>query len=267
MAQPRAVIDIVGAEAGAHQLLEQVGFLVRALGRAEAGERLDPLLVADPDQPPGRDVERLLPGSFAEMRERVGGIDLVVGILFRIRQPHQRLGQPVRMMDVIEAETALDAEPVVVGRPVAALGVDDLVVLDLVGDLTADAAERTQRVDLPVGIGHAGLVRVEHHRRHQRAGRTGLHAFAAGDAGRFTHRIVEIEHDLGVVVAIGHPDYVIDLNLAAGAHAQAALDAGIEIDAHGGMAGIALPALGVRKAALGHPDLFGPVPELRIRIV
>ena len=43
VAQPRAVIDIVGAEAGAHQLLEQIGFLVGALGRAEAGQRLDAL--------------------------------------------------------------------------------------------------------------------------------------------------------------------------------------------------------------------------------
>ena len=47
VAQPRAVVDIVGAEAGAHQLLEQIGLLVRALGRAEAGERLRPMRVAD----------------------------------------------------------------------------------------------------------------------------------------------------------------------------------------------------------------------------
>src|SRR6266481_2241741 len=33
------------------------------------------------------------------------------------------------------------------------------------------------------------------------------------------------------------------------------------------MAGIAVPALGVRETAFGHLDLFGPVPELRIRIV
>ena len=166
MAQPRAMIDIVGAEAGAHQLLEQIGLFVRSLGRAEAGQRLDALLVADPDQAACRDVERLLPGGFAEMRERIGRIDLVVGILLRIRQPHQRLGQPMRMMDVVEAETAFDAEPVVVGRPVAALGVDDLLVLDLIGDLAADAAERTQRVDLAVRIGDAGLVR---HRASPRA--------------------------------------------------------------------------------------------------
>ena len=60
------------------------------------------------------------------MREGIGRIDLVVGVLLRIRQPHQRLGQAMRVMDVVEAEAALDAEPVVVGRTVAALGIDDL---------------------------------------------------------------------------------------------------------------------------------------------
>src|SRR5437879_1233961 len=173
----------------------------------------------------------------------------------------------MRVMDVVETKTALDAEAVVVGRAVAALGVDDLLVLDLIGDLTADAAERAQRVDLLVGIGDAGLVLIQHYRRHQRAGRAGLHAFAAGDAGRFPHRIVEVEHDLGAGIAIGHADDIVDLHLAAGAHAEAALDAGIEIDAHGGMAAIALPALGGWETALRHLDLFGPVPELRIGIV
>ena len=201
------------------------------------------------------------------MRERIGRIDLVVGVLFRVRQAHQRLGQAMRMMDVIKAKASLDAEPVVVGRTVAALGVDDLLVLDLIGDLAADPAERAQRIHLLVGIDASGLVLVEQRRGHQRTGRAGLHAFAAGDAGRFPHRIVEVEHDLGIVVAIGHADHVIDLDLAAGAHAQAALDAGIEIDAHGRMAGVALPALGRGKAAFGNFDLIGPVPEFRIRIV
>ncbi len=267
MAQPGAVIDIVGAEAGAHQLLEQIGLFVGALCGAETGQRLDALFVADPDEALGGDVERLFPGGFAEMGERIGRIDLVVGILLRIRQPHQRFGQPMRMMDVVEAEAALDAEPVVIGRAVAALGVDHLLVLDLIGDLAADAAERAQRIHLPVGIGDAGLVLVEHHRRHQRAGRAGLHAFAAGHAGRFPHRIVEVEHDLGLVTAIGHADHVVDLDLAAGAHAQPALDAGIEIDAHRRMAGVGLPAFRGREPALGHLDLFGPVPEFRIGIV
>ena len=196
VAQPRAVIDVVGAEAGAHQLLEQIGLFVRSLGRTETGQRLDPLLIADLEESLGGDVECLLPGGFAEMRERVGRIDLIVGILLHIRQPHKRLGQAIGMVNIVEAEAALDAEPVVIGRAVAALGIDHLVVLDLVGDLAADAAIRAQRIDFLVRIGDACLLVIEHHSRHQRAGRTGLHAFAASDAGRFPHRIVEIEHDL-----------------------------------------------------------------------
>ena len=71
MAEPRAMIDIVGAEAGAHQLLEQIGLLVRALGRAEAGEPLRAVAVADFLQAGGGAVERLVPGRLAEMRPRV----------------------------------------------------------------------------------------------------------------------------------------------------------------------------------------------------
>ena len=39
VAQPGAVVDVVGAEAGPDQLLEEVGLLVGALGRTEAGDR------------------------------------------------------------------------------------------------------------------------------------------------------------------------------------------------------------------------------------
>ena len=63
----------------------------------------------------------------------------------------QRLGQPVRVVDVVEAEAALDAEPVVVGRPVLAVDRDDAVVLDLIGQLAADAAIGADAVDLAVG--------------------------------------------------------------------------------------------------------------------
>ena len=86
VAEPRAVVDIVGAEAGAHQLLEQIGLFVRALGRAEAGERARTVAVADFLQARGGAVERLLPGRLAEMRPRVGRIDQIVGG-FRPRRP------------------------------------------------------------------------------------------------------------------------------------------------------------------------------------
>ena len=54
VAQPGAVIDIVGAETGAHQFLEQIGFFVGAFGRAETGERVRPVAVADFLQAPRR---------------------------------------------------------------------------------------------------------------------------------------------------------------------------------------------------------------------
>src|SRR3954469_12416602 len=95
------------------------------------------------------------------------------------------------MMHVVEAEAAFDAEPVLVRRPVAALDRNDAVVLDLIGELAADAAVGTDAVHLAFG----GVRHVEHARLvdeallHQRAGRAGLHALAAGDAGRGAHRI------------------------------------------------------------------------------
>ena len=201
VAQPRAVIDIVGAEAGAHQLLEQIGLLVRALGRAEAGERARAVAVADFDETGGGAVERLLPGRLAEMRPRIGRIDQIVGSLADAVLADHRLGQAVRIADIVEAEAALDAQPVLVRRSVLAADVDELVVLDLIGELAADAAIRAHAVDLAVGLAFVDVVVVDQRRRHQRAGRAGLHAFAAGDAGRGAHRIVEVEHDLFAVAA------------------------------------------------------------------
>ena len=39
VAQPRAVVDVVGAKALADQLLEQIGLFVGTLGRPEPGQR------------------------------------------------------------------------------------------------------------------------------------------------------------------------------------------------------------------------------------
>src|SRR3712207_8556565 len=98
------------------------------------------------------------------------------------------------MGDVVEAEAALDAEPVLVRRPVAPLHRDDAVVLDLVRELAADAAVRTDAVDLALGrvrgVEHARLV--DEALLHQRPGRAGLDALAAGDAGGAAHLVVEV---------------------------------------------------------------------------
>src|SRR4029079_15868648 len=67
VAQPRAMIDISGAEADANELLEQIGLFVRTLGRAETGQRLRPVAVAAFFQSGGGAIERLVPGRLAEM--------------------------------------------------------------------------------------------------------------------------------------------------------------------------------------------------------
>jgi hypothetical protein len=90
-------------------------------------------------------------------------------------------------MDVVEAETAFHAQSVFVGRSVAAVDVEDLVVLHVHRGLAADAAVGAERVDrfrLEVDA-LAGTVQQAF--LHQRAGRAHLHALAAGDAGGIAH--------------------------------------------------------------------------------
>ena len=54
-------------------------------------------------------------------------------------------------MRVIESEASLDAEPFVIGRSVAAFDPHDAVVLDVIRELAADAAVRTERRHLAIG--------------------------------------------------------------------------------------------------------------------
>src|ERR1700752_63811 len=126
------MVDIVAAKAGADELLEEIGLLVRALGRAEPGQRPVPVTVADAPGAGSGEIERLLPVRLAEMSKRVRRVD----VDFVLRNPFladQRLCQPVRVGYVIEAEAALDAQPVVVGRAVASVDGDDAILADLVG--------------------------------------------------------------------------------------------------------------------------------------
>ena len=166
------------------------------------------------------------------------------------------------MRNVIESEATLDAQPLVVGGAVASLDPDDAVVVDVIGDLAADAAVRAQRCDLAVDRLQVGVVR-----RRERTGRAGLHAFAAGDAARCAHRVVEVEHDLRMRAAERVADDVVDLFLAAGAHAARALDAGVEVDRHRRMREIGGRLRPRREARLADAQRVLPVVELGILAV
>ena len=270
VAEPGAVVDVVVLEALTDQFLEEIGLLVGALGAAEARHRLAAVVGAQLREPAGGAVERLLPARLAEMRPGIRRID--VQPLFRgVLAADERLFQPVRVHDVVEAEPALDAEPVLVRRPVHAVHPSDLVAADLVGDLAAHPAIRADRLHLAVEGGAVAALRlVEHARLHQRAGRAGLHALAAGDAGGDAHRVGEIENDLGVEAAVAHADHVVHLHLAAGADAEVAVDAGVEVDPHRHVAGVEQRHLGARprREATGRDALRrGHVPEMARAVV
>jgi len=99
---------VKGAEAGAHELLEQIGLFVRALGGAEPGQRALAVAVAYAPESLGGEVERLLPCGLAEMRVGVGRVNIGV-VLGHTFSADQRLGQSVGVVGIVEAEPPLDA--------------------------------------------------------------------------------------------------------------------------------------------------------------
>src|SRR5438874_1623478 len=65
MADPGAGVDVVVAEAGADQLLHQIGFLVGAAGRGNAADRIAAVFGLDPLEFGSRMGERFVPRYFA----------------------------------------------------------------------------------------------------------------------------------------------------------------------------------------------------------
>jgi len=229
-AQPGAVVDVVGAKAGANQLLEQVGFFVAALGRTKTRQRVLAMGVPDVAQAPTGEFERLFPTGFAEHVHDAVGVHGEVPRFGGIGTADQRPGQAVRVVDIVKAIAAFDAQAAMVGGAVAPLDKGDFVFAYIEGELTAHAAKRTDRIHLAIGLGQGHVTR-----GHQGAGRTGLHAFAASHTGRVAHGIVHVKDNLGVVAAHGQADHVVDLLFTAGAQAARALDAGIQVDGNARM--------------------------------
>src|SRR5262249_33160706 len=176
--------------------------------------------------------------------------------------------QAIGMVHIVEPEPALDAKPVGVGWAIAAIDVEDLLVLDVDLGLAADAAVGAQRVDRARLVVDAPAGTIKQALLHQRAGWAHLHALTTGNAGRAAHAFVEVEHHLGTVAAVGHANDIIGLHLMAGAHAQAAVDARIEIDGDGGMRGVGRRApILLGTAHRRHLHGVDPAPKLRPGIV
>src|SRR5439155_3906850 len=122
------------------------------------------------------------------------------------------------VMHIVEPIAPLDAQAAFIGRTVTALDAQDPVILDVIGQLATDAAIRADRIDRGVGGDEPRASR-----GHQRSGRAGLHAFAAGHARALAHRVAQIELDRRTAAAECVADHVVDLHFAAGSHAARAL--------------------------------------------
>src|SRR5262249_21312982 len=131
MAEPRTVIDIVRAEALPDQLLKEIGLLVRALRRAEAGDTLRPLLVMRCLEAGRRQRERLLPRRLPEHLRPLAARELHIRILGHSVLADEWTREAIGMVDVVEAEASLDAEPVLIGRAIAAIDMRDATALDM----------------------------------------------------------------------------------------------------------------------------------------
>src|SRR5690606_34361416 len=164
VADPRAGVDVVVAERGAHQLLHQPHFLVRAARRRDAADGLAAVLRLDFLEAPGGVLDRLVPAHLAP-----GLVDALAD---------HRVQHAVLVRRVTPGEAALHAAVAVVRMPVLVRHhAHDLVALHLRLERAADAA-------VGAGRDHAvlRLAVLDDGFLHQRRGGAGLHAGAAGDA-------------------------------------------------------------------------------------
>ena len=201
------------------------------------------------------------------MCRRVRRVNFVVPAFADTVLADQRNRQPIGVVHVVQPEAALHTKALFIGRTVAAIDLDDLVVFQVIRDLTADTTERTDAVYGLVGGADAHASFINHSGGQQCAGRTGLHAFPAGHACGLAHRVIEIEDNFRIRPPHGHPDHIVGLHFPAGTDTQVAVNAGVEVHRHCGMAHIGGWGVAAREPASGHGGAIGPLPEFGITVM
>ncbi len=207
VADARASVDVVVAERGAHELLDEIGLFVRAARRRDAADGVLTVLRLNALDLVRRERECLVPRYFAPLL-----VD---------RLADHRLLDPVLVGRVAEREPAFHARVAVVR--VAVLVRDhahDFLTLHLGAERAADAAVRAGRDDRM--LGHA---LGDQRRLGERRGRTRLHARAARHAFGIEERLVLARADLRLEAAALDRERERALHFLAGAHAARADDA------------------------------------------
>ena len=164
MADPRTGVHIVAAEGGPHHLLYGPDLFVGAARRSDGPDGMQAMFGLNGLQARGRLGDGLFPGNFAP------GFGNVV--------PNQRFDDPFRVVRITPGEAPLDAGMAVIGlAELVRHHAHDLVALEFCTERAADAA-------IGAGGSNAAIRHafVDHRLLHQRRGRAGLHAGAAGNA-------------------------------------------------------------------------------------
>lgn len=100
MAEPRAVIHVVGTQLPAHELLEQVVLFVGGFGRRETCQRIAAITLAQGGEAFCNQLNGILPA---------GGHQLAI-------LADERGGEALLALDKVKAEASLDAEQPLVDR-------------------------------------------------------------------------------------------------------------------------------------------------------
>ena len=165
--------------------------------------------------------------------------DLIAHAYWRFGASSRRMSVLVRRSGwwmLSEPEAGLDTQAVIVRRSVAGVNVEDLVVLDVtvVWEPTPQSGTAYRPTCLVVDV-RAGLVdRLFSSVRRWHTCTHSPHATQVDCPMPWS-----VEHDLGAVPAECHADDVVGLHLAAGADAQVAVDAGVEVHGDGRMRAVA----------------------------
>ena len=207
MANARAGVDIIIAEAAADQLLHEIGFLDRAARGGDAADGKPAVFRLNPLELRGGVIDRLLPAHLAPG----------VGDLFA----DHRGKDAVAVQRIAIGEAALDAAMAVIGLAVLPGNhAHDLLAAHLGLEGAADAA---------IGAGGDGrmfgLADLDDRILDQRRRGAGLNAGAAGDAFRLHIALAHPRRDAAVEAAPLDRQRECALHLGTGAHAAIADDA------------------------------------------
>ncbi len=216
MTQPGTMIDIVGTKTSTHQFLEDIGLFITAFCRPESSQRRTAFAVPYFHKSICSIIQRFIPARFAKMRQRIRRIKVDIPNLCRFFFANQGGGQPVRMPDVVESESALDTQAVTVGRAFPALHRDNFIVLYLVGNLATHSAIGTDAMGFFQGIGFSYTAFIDKGGLHEGPGGADLDTFSTCHTGTFPHGIIKIKNDFCFMAAVSHANYIINLDFAAG---------------------------------------------------